>query len=187
MQGFSKRVVTMEWDKFWSDNKKILERSALRYMGVMKSDFVLLRLTNVTAGTIAVPNHPKDESLGVSEVAVGPEVMLERTDAEALKEGEEFTLMRWGNARVATIERDAAGVVTGVTGEFVPNVAVVNGCDEQGDFKNTAKVNWVAASAENHEVTVVEYDDLLSKKTLEENDNFEDFLTSNDHPTKMEV
>lgn len=48
-------------------------------------------------------------------------------------------------------------------------------------------MNWVAVCPENHEVTVVEYDDLLTKKTLEETDNFEDFLTSKDHPTKMEV
>lgn len=42
-------------------------------------------------------------------------------------------------------------------------------------------------SDKNHEVTVAEYDDLLTKKTLDETDNFEDFLTSRDHPTKMEV
>ena len=58
---------------------------------------------------------------------------------------------------------------------------------EQGDFRNTAKLNWVAVSEKNHEVTVVEYDDLLTKKTLEETDHFEDFLTSKDQPTKMEV
>lgn len=45
----------------------------------------------------------------------------------------------------------------------------------------------MAVCPENHEVTVIEYDDLLTKKTLEETDNFEDFLTSKDHPTKMEV
>lgn len=49
----------MEWDKFWSDNKKILEKSASRFMGVMKNDHVLLHVTNVEASTIEVPNHPK--------------------------------------------------------------------------------------------------------------------------------
>ena len=33
--------------------------------------------------------------------------------------------MRWGNAKVTAIARDADGAVTGVTGEFVPNVAIV--------------------------------------------------------------
>ena len=50
--------------------------------------------------------------------------MLERVDAEALKEGEEFTMMRWGNAKVLSIQRDETGKVTGLTGEFVPNVGV---------------------------------------------------------------
>ena len=72
-----------------------------------------------------MPFHPKDEIKGVSDIAIGPQVMLERTDAQELKEGEEFTLMRWGNAKVTAIARDADGAVTGVTGEFVPNVAIV--------------------------------------------------------------
>ena len=117
--------MTMEWDKFWSDNKKILERNALRFMGVMKSDYVLLTLTNVTEGTIKVANHPKDESKGTSDIMIGPKVMLERADAEELKEGEEFTMMRWGNAKVTSIERDEAGVVIGLIGEFIPNVIVM--------------------------------------------------------------
>lgn len=75
-------MVTMEWDKFWSDNKKILERSALRYMGVMKDDFVTIHLNNVAEGTIAVPNHPKVSALrvadGVGQVA-GRERHRDRT------------------------------------------------------------------------------------------------------------
>lgn len=118
----------MEWDKFWSDNKKILERNALRYMGVMKDDFVTIHLTNVEPGTIKVANHPKDESKGVSEIAIGPDVMLERTDADGLKDGEEFTLMRWGNAKVTSLKKDENGKITELVGEFVPNVGVVLTC-----------------------------------------------------------
>ena len=40
--------------------------------------------------------------------------MLERVDAEALKEGEEFTMMRWGNAKVLSIQRDETGKVFSV-------------------------------------------------------------------------
>ena len=121
----------MEWDKFWSDNKKILERSAFRYMGVMKGDYVILHITNVEPGSIEIPNHPKvylicemlyqDKSLGVSSVMIGPEVMLERTDAEEIKEGEEITLMRWGNVKVTKVNRKEDGTLD-IVGEYVPNV-----------------------------------------------------------------
>lgn len=60
--------------------------------------------------------------MGVSTVMIGPEVMLERTDAEAVKDGEEITLMRWGNVKVTSVKRSEEGTVIDLTGEFVPNV-----------------------------------------------------------------
>lgn len=60
--------------------------------------------------------------MGVSNVIIGPEVMLERTDAEAVKDGEEITLMRWGNVKVHTVQRNEEGAVVDLTGEFIPNV-----------------------------------------------------------------
>lgn len=62
--------------------------------------------------------------MGVSTVVIGPEVMLERTDAEAVKDGEEITLMRWGNVKVTAVKRSEDGAVIDLTGEFVPNVGV---------------------------------------------------------------
>ena len=60
-QGASRRIITMEWDKFWSENKKILEETAPRYMGVIKSSCVTLTVTNmepeIAAVSIAV--HPQ--------------------------------------------------------------------------------------------------------------------------------
>jgi hypothetical protein len=32
--GASKRIISMEWDKFWSSNKMSLELKAPRYMGI---------------------------------------------------------------------------------------------------------------------------------------------------------
>lgn len=60
--------------------------------------------------------------MGVSTVMIGPEVMLERTDAEAVKDGEEITLMRWGNVKVTSVKRSEEGAVIDLTGEFVPSV-----------------------------------------------------------------
>ena len=45
-QAGSKNQVDMEWDKFWSDNTKIVDKTAFRYMGVSVGQKVGLRVTN---------------------------------------------------------------------------------------------------------------------------------------------
>lgn len=52
----------MEWDKFWSTNKKKYEQTAHRYMGVFKDTCVELNIENAPAGdvvSIPVALHPK--------------------------------------------------------------------------------------------------------------------------------
>jgi len=47
-QGASRRVITMEWDKFWAENKKVLEDQAARYMGVTEADCVVVHVNNLS-------------------------------------------------------------------------------------------------------------------------------------------
>ncbi len=54
-------------------------------------------------------------------------VWVERDDAVLIKEGEEVTLMRWGNAIVERIERNAAGAITAMHGRL----------NLEGDFSKT--------------------------------------------------
>ena len=52
----------MEWDKFWSMNKKKYEQGAHRYMGVFKDTCVELHIENAPEGevvSIPVALHPK--------------------------------------------------------------------------------------------------------------------------------
>lgn len=52
----------MEWDKFWSMNKKKYEQGAHRYMGVFKETCVELHIENAPEGnvvSIPVALHPK--------------------------------------------------------------------------------------------------------------------------------
>lgn len=52
----------MEWDKFWSTNKKQYEPTSHRYMGVFKETCVELHIDNAPAGdvvSIPVALHPK--------------------------------------------------------------------------------------------------------------------------------
>lgn len=61
-QGASKKVTNMEWDKFWSINKKQYEQTAHRYMGVFKDTCVELHIEGAPKGdvvSIPVALHPK--------------------------------------------------------------------------------------------------------------------------------
>ncbi|RKO95704.1 hypothetical protein CAUPRSCDRAFT_12598 [Caulochytrium protostelioides] len=82
--------------------------------------------------------------------------------------------MDWGNAYIRSVERDAQGLVTAITAEL----------HLDGDFKKTKKkVTWLStkrADDVTHEIVpvkLIDYDYLITKKKLEEEDAFEDFVT----------
>ena len=79
--------------------------------------------------------------------------------------------MDWGNAIVRSKTVDAAGRVTAI--EMDLNL--------EGDFRKTKKkITWLAQPTDTHPlvpVTLLDYDYLITKKRLEENDNVADFIT----------
>ncbi|CAI5707113.1 unnamed protein product [Peronospora effusa] len=169
-QGASRRITDMEWDKFWTVNKRVLDPIAPRYFAVAKELSVLLTLTNVSSEVIGIPvaRHPKDPSMGNKMVRFCNKLLLERDDVAKFVEGEEVTLMRHGNIIVKKLNKAADGTITSVEAENFP----------EGDFKKTKlKVTWLADVQDLVPLTLVEFDHLLNKPKLEEGDNFYDFLT----------
>ena len=79
--------------------------------------------------------------------------------------------MDWGNAIVRSKTVDANGVVTAI--EMDLNL--------EGDFRKTKKkITWLAQPTVEHplvDVTLLDYDYLITKKKLEENDDLEDFAS----------
>lgn len=62
-------------------------------------------------------------------------IWLDQADALEAKEGEEITLMDWGNCILKKVHKDSNGVVTSIDADL--NLA--------GDFKTTRmKVTWLA-------------------------------------------
>lgn len=118
-----------------------------------------------------MPCHKKNAELGTKTTVFGPDILFEQSDAAAFEEGEEVTLMDWGNAIVRKKHAGSKGV------ERLELEAHLD-----GDFKQTKKkVTWLAAeSAQNHltPVTLLDFDYLITKKKLEEEDKFTDFLTA---------
>ena len=82
----------------------------------------------------------------------------------------QITLMDWGNAFVRS-------KVIGKDGEVVSLVMELN---LDGDFRKTKKkITWLAQPTDSHpviEVTLLDYDYLITKKKLEEEDDVKDFV-----------
>lgn len=90
----------MEWDKFWSENKKVLEASAPRYMANSVDRKVLMTVTNVASEVTvdAVQIHPQKPEMGMRPLRKYNSIYLELDDCNTFKEGEEvcnFDLMSW--------------------------------------------------------------------------------------------
>ena len=174
-QAGSKKQVDMEWDKFWSDNAKIIDKTAARYMAVSSSGSVVLKISNFTGnGVLKIAKHPKDKGgqrFGHKVVYTSNRVWVERDDVQGeaygeLVEGELIALMRWSVVEITKVERDAAGDVTSLEGSLV----------HKGDFRLCKrKISWVADTPHALKIRATEYDHLVTKN-VEPSENFLDFL-----------
>src|SRR6266571_1186518 len=79
--------------------------------------------------------------------------------------------MDWGNAIVRSKGKDANGNITSLTMDL----------NLEGDFRKTKKkITWLAQPTTGHplaQVCLVDFDYLITKKKLEENDDLKDFVT----------
>ncbi|KJE96337.1 hypothetical protein CAOG_010009 [Capsaspora owczarzaki ATCC 30864] len=170
--GSSKNSNLMEWDKFWGYNKKHIDPVAPRFTAIERDSAVPIRVLNgpATPEETDVPLHPKDASIGTKKVVRANALIMERVDADAIKEGEIITLMNWGNHIVRKIYREHGKPIASVDVEYLP---------EDKDFKKTQKFTWIANVPGKSLVPVLssDFDYLIIKPKIEEEDNIDDILT----------
>lgn len=170
-QGPSKNIINLDWTLFWATNKKYIDPIAPRHTAVLKKDAVKA----IVKGAPDVPfieekqKHAKNAAVGTKKVVFGNSILFEQEDAKTFKQDEEITVMNWGNAFVRKIETDSAsGLVTGLELEL----------HLEGDVKKTEKkVTWL--STEGQElvpIELVDFDYLLNKDAMQEEDKLEDVL-----------
>ncbi|KJK78036.1 hypothetical protein H634G_06619 [Metarhizium anisopliae BRIP 53293] len=169
-QGPSRNVVSMDWTTLWAMNKKIIEPIAPRHTAVASVGCVL---ATVAGGPDhprqdSRPKHPKNHSLGTKDVTFGNQIYIEQADAAAFQQGEEITLMSWGNALVRQVTRSDDQAVTGLHLEL----------HLDGDASKTdKKVHWLAAhGAEIARTELWEFDYLLTKDSLVKGDKLDHYL-----------
>ncbi|KAL8767941.1 MAG: hypothetical protein Q9209_005729 [Squamulea sp. 1 TL-2023] len=174
-QGPSRNIVNLDWTLFWATNKKYIDPIAPRHTAVAKENAVTatVRGARVAAYTEDKPKHGKNPELGTKKVAYSSEILIDQADAQAFTQDEEITLMNWGNAIVRKISHSLnplhRSLVTGLELEL----------HLQGDVKKTKqKITWLATSGQELiSVELVDFDYLITKDKLEEDDNVDDFLT----------
>lgn len=106
--------------------------------------------------------HPKNPDIGTKAVTFANKVFVEQADARTIQEGEEITLMGWGNVIIKGILQSANGAIERLEAER--NLG--------GDFSKTKKVHWLAAEgAQNSATQLWEFDYLLTKDSLTKTDD----------------
>ncbi|CAG8124601.1 unnamed protein product [Penicillium salamii] len=170
-QGPSKNVTNFDWALIWATNKKYIDPIAGRHTTIFSKDAVK---TTVTGGpstpyTEEKPKHAKNAAVGNKKVIYSSDILLEQEDVKLFKPDEEITLMNWGNAFVRKISTNAeTGIITNLEVELNPT----------GDVKKTEKkVTWLAEAGQDLiPVELVDFDHLLNKDSLAEDDVLEDCL-----------
>lgn len=84
---------------------QVIDPIAPRYTALEYEEPIPVFVHNVKEECTSVPKHPKNVNVGMKDVWVAPRVLIDRVDAECLKEGENATFIHWGNLLIKKINR----------------------------------------------------------------------------------
>ncbi|KAF7561803.1 hypothetical protein G7046_g2356 [Stylonectria norvegica] len=167
-QGPSRNIVTMDWTTIWAINKKMLDPVVPRYMAIEKKDAVVAKLIGGPESTYTEerPKHAKNPAIGTKLVKFGNKVLIDQADVATFADNEEITLMTWGNAIVRKLNKSVSPIT-----ELELELHVA------GDFKTTdKKITWLSDEKDLVEAELWEFGYLLTKDTLEKDDELDDYL-----------
>ncbi|KAK9456992.1 tRNA synthetases class I, catalytic domain-containing protein [Dipodascopsis uninucleata] len=170
-QGPSKNILNLDWSLIWATNKKIIDPIAPRHTAVVTANVVPVTLSNGPAEPYSEekPKHKKNSAIGTKKVLYSSHIYVDQEDAQTFKDDEELTLMDWGNAIIKKIYKDG-DIVTSIDAEL----------HLEGDFRKTEKkITWLANTPEATPIDLVDFDYLITKDKLAEDDKVEDFVNKN--------
>ena len=171
-QGASKKNNLMEWDKIYAINRNYIDNIAKRYFAVSVENAVNVEIDNMDdkVEEVEVDWHQKNKSLGKRIQNRYKKLVIEKEDANLLKEGQKLTLYKWGNSVVEKIEKEN-DVIKCIHIKLTP---------EDKDFKKTTICHWVPMKEGLYTKAVIrEYGHLITVKKLEENMKIEDVVNNN--------
>ncbi|XP_050061568.1 bifunctional glutamate/proline--tRNA ligase-like isoform X2 [Aphis gossypii] len=200
-QGSSRTVTAMQWDKIWSLNRGIIDLIAPRHTTLLLSNSnkenavlsyppveVVVEDVKKAYKIDNVPRHPKNSQLGLKNcVWAAPKILIDYSDAELLEAGRHATFINWGNLLINRIERNQDNKI-----EKIYAVSDLGNTD----FKSTIKVTWLPSTdnSESEEVlpilvpvVCVYFDHLISKAVLAKDDDFKDYLNTENSRWELQM
>ena len=103
----------MEWDKIYAINRNYIDPIAKRYFAVSVEGAVNLLIDNMEdkVEEVEVDWHQKNKELGKRIQKRYNKLVIEKEDANLLKEGQKLTLYKWGNTIVEKIEKEGENYI----------------------------------------------------------------------------
>ncbi|CAG8501542.1 5859_t:CDS:2 [Racocetra fulgida] len=162
---------------YTSDHFEELYQYAIKIInkGLAYVDDTDVTTASITGGpevpyTKDLPKHKKNPNVGTKKTWFSSTIFIDQNDAKTFEIDEEITLMDWGNAIVKSVHKSDSDPET------------VLGLDLQlhleGDYKKTKKkITWLADTEDVLEIVLADYDYLINKRKLEENDEVTDYVT----------
>ena len=174
-QGPSRNVVNLDWHQFWATNKRYIDPVAPRFTAVTKENAVTCTIKGARQSpyTEMKPKHGKNPDVGAKRVTYGPTIIIDQEDAQSFAQDEEITLMSWGNAIVRNISHS----INPLSLKTVTSISM--DLNLTGNVKSTSKkITWLSTEGQKLvPVEMVDFDHLITKDKIEEDDNVEDFMT----------
>jgi len=169
-QGGSRAVVTMEWDKLWAFNKKVIDPVAPRFTALDDEDLVIVQISDAQIECKSVPLHPKDATVGEKMVWFSSRIRFEQADARSLNKGDMVTLINWGNVQVEQVDKDEK---TGRVVQLIMKLRLDN-----KDYKKTPKLTWISTEMEHSPVSMItiDYDHIISKAVVSKDDDWKQYI-----------
>ena len=168
-QGASRNNNTMEWDKIWAVNKRIIAPDTPMHVAINDEARVKVIFDNCGDEDkwVTKPRHTKNKDLGVNVVLRKKEVWIDQEDAQKLAENEEVTFTMWGNAFLKKIHKGSDGQIEKIDASL----------HLEGDVKTTKiKLNWLPAYDELVQLELHNFGYLITKRQPEDGDDFKDLV-----------
>lgn len=138
--GFAKSTINMTQTAVWSINRKVVDKISTRYTGLVKDNVVEVTVSGEIFDVKDIPRFRRNPQLGNRPLYYSNRLLLDKQVADSLVDGEEITLMNWGNCFVSRDEDGKIHLTTHL----------------EGDFKKTEKkVMWLAVRDDKPQTTIV--------------------------------